>query len=225
MKLSKEEAILLESDPQAFLVRAYLSVFPNASIRKMEEVLKINRGKIYRVTANVTANVTADVTAKPLPPKGKLAERVTANVTANVTENVTDLTAKEPKKKEAGPTSKMRETFNEFYTQVTGESFYWSAKEMKALRDIYTKIEFSLKSKGRGCGTEDILSAFPGLLQCISDPWLIQHLSPSIISSKYNEIISSYRTRRIAPRTATEAKQEHISQLAQMRKAIEDGIK
>ena len=225
MKLSKEEAMLLESDPQAFLVRAYLSVFPNASIRKMEEVLKINRGKIYRVTANVTANVTADVTAKPLPPKGKLAERVTANVTANVTENVTDLTVKEPKKKEAGPTSKMRETFNEFYTQVTGESFYWSAKEMKALKDIYTKIEFSLKSKGRGCGTEDILSAFPGLLQCISDPWLIQHLSPSIISSKYNEIISSYRTRRIAPRTATEAKQEHISQLAQMRKAIEDGIK
>jgi|GEM_PF-1143770 hypothetical protein len=225
MRLSKEEIMLLESDPQAFLIKAYLSAFPNASIRKMEDVLKINRGKIYRVTANVTANVTADVTAKPLPPKGKLAERVTANVTANVTENVTDLTAKEPKKKEAGPTSKMRETFNEFYTQVTGESFYWSAKEMKALRDIYTKIEFSLKSKGRGCGTEDILSAFPGLLQCISDPWLIQHLSPSIISSKYNEIISSYRTRRIAPRTATEAKQEHISQLAQMRKAIEDGIK
>ena len=219
--------MLLESDPQAFLIKAYLSAFPNASIRKMEDVLKINRGKIYRVTANVTANVTADVTAKPLPPKGKLAERVTANVTANVTADVTDLTAKEPKKKEAGPTSKMRETFNEFYTQVTGESFFWSAKEMKALKDIYTKIEFSLKSKGRGCGTEDILSAFPGLLQCISDPWLIQHLSPSIISSKYNEIISSYRTRRIAPRprTATEAKQEHISQLAQMRKAIEDGIK
>ena len=213
--------MLLESDPQAFLIKAYLSAFPNASIRKMEDVLKINRGKIHRVTANVTA----DVTAKPLPPKGKLVERVTANVTANVTENVTDLTAKEPKKKEAGPTSKMRETFNEFYTQVTGESFYWSAKEMKALKDIYAKIEFSLKNKGRGYGTEDILLAFPGLLHCISDPWLIQHLSPSIISSKYNEIISSYRTRRIAPRTATEAKQEHISQLAQMRKAIEDGIK
>ena len=213
--------MLLESDPQAFLIKAYLSAFPNASIRKMADVLKINRGKIYRVTANVTENVTADVTAKPLPPKGKLAERVTANVT----ENVTDLTAKEPKKKEAGPTAKMREMFNEFYMQVTGECFYWSAKEMKALKDIYAKIEFSLKNKGRGYGTEDILLAFPGLLHCISDPWLIQHLSPSIISSKYNEIISSYRTRRIAPRTATEAKQEHISQLAQMRKAIEDGIK
>ena len=213
--------MLLESDPQAFLIKAYLSAFPNASIRKMADVLKINRGKIYRVTANGTENVTADVTAKPLPPKGKLAERVTANVT----ENVTDLTAKEPKKKEAGPTAKMREMFNEFYMQVTGECFYWSAKEMKALKDIYAKIEFSLKNKGRGYGTEDILLAFPGLLHCISDPWLIQHLSPSIISSKYNEIISSYRTRRIAPRTATEAKQEHISQLAQMRKAIEDGIK
>ena len=209
--------MLLESDPQAFLIKAYLSAFPNASIRKMEDVLKINRGKIYRVTVNVTANVTA----KPAPAKGKLAECVTASVTASVTSSP----AQDPEKNEASPTSRMREIFNEFYTQVTGESFYWSAKEMKALKDIYTKIEFSLKSKGRGYGTEDILLAFPRLLHCISDPWLIQHLSPSIISSKYNEIISSYRTRRIAPRTATEAKQEHISQLAQMRKAIEDGIK
>ena len=194
MKLSKEEAMLLESDPQAFLIKAYISAFPNASIRKMEDVLKINRGKIYRVTANVTASVT-------------------------------NSPAQESEKKEASPTSRMREIFNEFYMQVTGEGFYWSAKEMKALKDISAKIEFSLKNKGRGYGTEDILSAFPGLLHCISDPWLIQHLSPSIISSKYNEIISSYRTRRIAPRTATEAKQENLSQLAQMRKAIEDGIK
>lgn len=209
--------MLLESDPQAFLIKAYLSAFPNASIRKMEDVLKINRGKIHRVTANVTANVTA----KPAPAKGKLAECVTASVTAGVTNSL----AQDPEKKEASPTSRMREIFNEFYMQVTGEGFYWSAKEMKALKDISAKIEFSLKNKGRGYGTEDILLAFPGLLHCISDPWLIQHLSPSIISSKYNEIISSYRTRRIAPRTATEAKQEHISQLAQMRKAIEDGIK
>jgi hypothetical protein len=169
--------------------------------------------------------VTANVTAKPAPAKGKLAERVTASVTANVTENGVIPTAQKSEKKEASPTSRMREIFNEFYMQVTGESFYWSAKEMKALKDISAKIEFSLKNKGRGYGTEDILSAFPGLLHCISDPWLIQHLSPSIISSKYNEIISSYRTRRIAPRTATEAKQEHLSQLAQMRKEIEGGIK
>ena len=217
MKLSKEEAMLLESDPQAFLIKAYLSAFPNASIRKMEDVLKINRGKIYRVTANVTANVTA----KTAPAKVKLEERVTANVTASVTNSPTQ----ESEKKEASSTSRMRETFNEFYMQVTGESFYWSAKEMQALKDLYAKIEFSLKSKHRGYGTEDILAAFPGLLQCISDPWILQHLSPAIISSKYNEIISSYRTRRIAPRTATEAKQENLSQLAQMRKAIEDGIK
>nr|DAU00387.1 MAG TPA: hypothetical protein [Caudoviricetes sp.] len=217
MRLSKEEIMLLESDPQAFLIKAYLSAFPNASIRKMEDVLKINRGKIHRVTANVTANVTA----KPAPAKGKLAECVTASVTASVTNSP----AQDPEKKEASPTSRMREIFNEFYMQVTGEGFYWSAKEMKALKDISAKIEFSLKNKGRGYGTEDILSAFPGLLHCISDPWLIQHLSPSIISSKYNEIISSYRTRRIAPRTATEEKQERLSQLAQMREAIEGGIK
>lgn len=216
--------MLLESDPQAFLIKAYLSAFPNASIRHISEALSIPKTKVHRCLRG-TANGTANGTAKLAPAKGKLAERGTPFGTANGTVNGVIPTAQDPEKKEASPTSRMRETFNEFYTQVTGESFYWSAKEMKALKDISAKIEFSLRNKGRGSGTEDILSAFPGLLHCISDPWLIQHLSPSIISSKYNEIISSYRTRRIAPRTATEAKQEHLSQLAQMRKEIEGGIK
>ena len=216
--------MLLESDPQAFLIKAYLSAFPNASIRHISEALSIPKTKVHRCLRG-TANGTANGTAKLAPAKGKLAERGTPFGTANGTASVTNSPAQDPEKKEASPTSRMREIFNEFYMQVTGESFYWSAKEMKALKDISAKIEFSLKNKGRGYGKEDILSAFPGLLHCISDPWLIQHLSPSIISSKYNEIISSYRTRRIAPRTATEAKQEHLSQLAQMRNAIEGGIK
>ena len=216
--------MLLESDPQAFLIKAYTSAFPKASIRHISEALSIPKTKVHRClrgTASGTASGTANGTAKSAPAKGKLAERGTPFGTASGTNSP----AQEPEKKEASPTSGMREIFNEFYMQVTGEGFYWSAKEMKALKDISAKIEFSLKNKGRGYGTEDILSAFPGLLHCISDPWLIQHLSPSIISSKYNEIISSYRTRRIAPRTATEAKQENLSQLAQMRKEIEGGIK
>ena len=216
--------MLLESDPQTFLIKAYLSAFPNASIRHISEALSIPKTKVHRCLRG-TANGTANGTAKPAPAKGKLAERGTPFGTANGTANGVIPTAQDPEKKEASPTSRMREIFNEFYMQVTGEGFYWSAKEMKALKDISAKIEFSLRNKGRGSGTEDILSAFPGLLHCISDPWLIQHLSPSIISSKYNEIISSYRTRRIAPRTATEAKQENLSQLAQMRKEIEGGIK
>lgn len=216
--------MLLESDPQTFLIKAYLSAFPNASIRHISEALSIPKTKVHRCLRGI-ANGTANGTAKPATAKGKLAERGTPFGTASGTAIGVIPTAQETEKKEASPTSRMREIFNEFYMQVTGEGFYWSAKEMKALKDISAKIEFSLKNKGRGYGTGDILSAFPGLLHCISDPWLIQHLSPSIISSKYNEIISSYRTRRIAPRTATEAKQENLSQLAQMRKEIEGGIK
>lgn len=212
--------MLLESDPQAFLIKAYTSAFPKASIRHISEALSIPKTKVHRCIRG-TASGTANGTAKSAPAKGKLAERGTPFGTASGTNSP----AQESEKKEASTISRMREIFNEFYMQVTGESFYWSAKEMKALKDISAKIEFSLKSKGRGYGTGDVISAFPGLLHCISDPWLIQHLSPSIISSKYNEIISSYRTRRIAPKTATEAKQERLSQLAQMRKAIEGGIK
>ena len=220
--------MLLESDPQAFLIKAYLSAFPNASIRHISEALSIPKTKVHRClrgTANGTPFGTANGTAKAAPPKGKPAECGTPFGTANGTANGTLQTPKSGAEKAPSLSTRMRDVFNEFYSQVTGEEFYWSAREMKALKDISTKIVFSLKSKGRCSEAGDVLSAFPQFLMCISDPWIIQHLSPSIISSKYNEIITSYRTRQIAPRNATEEKREHLSQLAQMRKAIEDGLK
>lgn len=196
MKLTKEDIALLDKDPKAFLVQAYLSAFPNASIRQMEERLKINRGKIHRVTANVTANVTA----KPLQIKGKPAERVTADVTANVT-----------------LTSLLKPLFEaSFMERSGGMAFVWSVKEMAGLKGLGKQIAFSLKSKGRPNDDNSVANAFPSFLDSIHDPWILGHFSPSIINSKYNEIIASYNQRQRTP-SPTDAKQRATDALEALR--------
>lgn len=196
MKLTKEDIALLDKDPKAFLVQAYLSAFPNASIRQMEERLKINRGKIHRVTANVTANVTA----KPLQIKGKPAERVTADVTANVT-----------------LTSLLKPLFEaSFMERSGGMAFVWSVKEMAGLKGLGKQIAFSLKSKGRPDDDNSVANAFPTFLDSIHDPWILGHFSPSIINSKYNEIIASYNQRKRTPSPA-DAKQRATDVLEVLR--------
>ena len=196
MKLTKEDIALLDKDPKAFLVQAYLSAFPNASIRQMEERLKINRGKIHRVTANVTANVTA----KPLQIKGKPAERVTADVTANVT-----------------LTSLLKPLFEaSFMERSGGMAFVWSVKEMAGLKGLGKQIAFSLKSKGRPDDDNSVANAFPTFLDSIHDPWILGHFSPSIINSKYNEIIASYNQRQRTP-SPTDAKQRATDALEALR--------
>lgn len=192
MKLTKEDIALLDKDPQAFLVQAYLSAFPNASIRQMEERLKINRGKIHRVTASVTA--------KPLQTKGKLAERVTASVTANVT-----------------LTSLLKPLFEaSFMERSGGMAFVWNAKEMAGLKGLGKQIAFSLKSKGRPDDDNSVANAFPTFLDSIHDPWILGHFSPSIINSKYNEIIASYNQRQRTP-SPTDAKQRATDALEALR--------
>lgn len=197
MKLTKEDIALLDKDPKGFLVRAYKSAYPDMSVREVAKKVGVSHMTAQRV---VTANVTANVTAKPLQIKGKPAERVTANVTANVT-----------------LTSLLKPLFEaSFMERSGGMAFVWSAKEMSGLKGLGKQIAFSLKSKGRPDDDNSVVNAFPTFLDSIHDPWILGHFSPSIINSKYNEIIASYNQRQRTP-SPTDAKQRATDALEALR--------
>lgn len=197
MKLTKEDIALLDKDPKGFLVRAYKSAYPDMSVREVAKKVGVSHMTAQRV---VTANVTANVTAKPLQIKGKPAERVTANVTANVT-----------------LTSLLKPLFEaSFMERSGGMAFVWSAKEMAGLKGLGKQIAFSLKSKGRPDDDNSVANAFPAFLDSIHDPWILGHFSPSIINSKYNEIIASYNQRQRAP-SPTDAKKRATDALEALR--------
>ena len=78
--------------------------------------------------------------------------------------------------------------------------FVWSAKEMKSLMDFGEKLRESIKAKDNPHDDEHIASALPIFLSKIDDPWVLSHLSPSILNSKYNELISHISRQRTLTR-------------------------
>ena len=196
MKLTKDEVALLDKDPKGLLVRAYRQHFPEMSTREVAKRVGLSKTQVHRIlagdgTPDGTPNGTADGTAKPAPPKGKLAKRGTPDGTPDGTPNGT---------KRPTLTALLKPIFESFFKSKTNMDFVWCAKEMKSLKDFGEKLRASIKAKDNPHDDEHIASALPIFLSKIDDPWVLSHLSPSILNSKYNELISHISRQRTLTR-------------------------
>ena len=196
MKLTKDEVALLDKDPKGLLVRAYRQHFPEMSTREVAKRVGLSKTQVHRIfaqdgTPDGTPNGTADGTAKPAPPKGKLAKRGTPDGTPDGTPNGT---------KRPTLTALLKPIFESFFKSRTNMDFVWCAKEMKSLKDFGEKLRASIKAKDNPHDDEHIASALPIFLSKIDDPWVLSHLSPSILNSKYNELISHISRQRTLTR-------------------------
>lgn len=192
MKLTKDEVALLDKDPKGLLVRAYKLHYPEMSTREVAKRVGLSKTQVHRIFAqDGTPNGTADGTAKPAPPKGKLAKRGTPDGTPDGTPNGT---------KRITLTALLKPIFESFFKSRTNMDFVWCAKEMKSLKDFGEKLRASIKAKGNPHDDEHIASALPIFLSKIDDPWVLSHLSPSILNSKYNELISHISRQRTLTR-------------------------
>lgn len=192
MKLTKDEVALLDKDPKGLLVRAYKLHYPEMSTREVAKRVGLSKTQVHRIFAQDGApNGTPNGTAKPAPQKGKLAKRGTPDGTPNGTADGT-----------ARPTltALLKPIFESFFKSRTNMDFVWSAKEMKSLKDFGEKLRASIKAKDNPHDDEHIASALPIFLSKIDDPWVLSHLSPSILNSKYNELISHISRQRTLTR-------------------------
>lgn len=184
MKLTKDEVALLDKDPKGLLVRAYKLYYPEMSTREVAKRVGLSHTKVHQI-------FTAGFTAKPAPPKGKQGIPFTAEFTAGDTKGT---------KKEPTLTALLKPIFESFFKSKTNMDFVWSAKEMKNLKDFGEKLRASIKAKDNPHDDEHIASALPVFLSKIDDPWVLSHLSPSILNSKYNELISHISRQRTLTR-------------------------
>ena len=196
MKLTKDEVALLDKDPKGLLVRAYRQHFPEMSTREVAKRVGLSKTQVHRIlagdgTPDGTPNGTVDGTAKPAPPKGKLAKRGTPDGTPNGTVDGTKLPTL---------TALLKPIFESFFKSRTNMDFVWSPKEMKSLKDFGEKLRASIKAKNNPHDDEHIASALPIFLSKVDDPWVLSHLSPSILNSKYNELISHISRQRTLTR-------------------------
>ena len=192
MKLTKDEVALLDKDPKGLLVRAYKLHYPDMSTREVAKRVGLSHTKVHQI---FTAGFTAGFTAKSAPPKGKQGIPFTPEFTPEFTAGDTKGTKKEPTL-----TTLLKPIFESFFKSRTNMDFVWSAKEMKSLKDFGEKLRASIKAKDNPHDDEHIASALPIFLSKIDDPWVLSHLSPSILNSKYNELISHISRQRTLTR-------------------------
>ena len=221
MKLSKEDIALLDADPRAFLVTAYFAAHPDSTTRAAAAKLGLSETSVRRKfgAKSGARNGAESGAAKPACAKGSLVVGGAKSGARNGAESGAKITSL---------TSLLKPIFEARYREHTrdrenpdGFEFMWSAKEMKALKDLGRKIAVTLESKGSPNGDEDVAKAFPLFLGCITDPWILSHFSPSIINSKYNDIISSYSQRKRGIRGASEKRAANADALAEMRAAAD----
>ena len=163
--------------------------------------MKLSREDIALLDTDVKAFVVRALrTAHPELSTREIGERagishtqvrrlVGGNVPANVPADVPAKTAKSPTL-----TSLLKPHFDSFFFGRTNMDFVWSAREMRALKDLGGKLRSAMKAKGNPDSDEDIAEAFPMFLAIIRDQWILDHLSPSTLNSKYNEIIATHKS-------------------------------
>lgn len=104
-------------------------------------------------------------------------------------------------------------TFGEFYQmRCGGEEYSWEKKDFPAIGRLVDNIIKSRKDKGLDATDPiQVVDAFKYFLNSIEDTWILEHLSVTIISSKYNELISQiYNKYNNNGQRISRAKQEQL---------------
>ena len=85
-----------------------------------------------------------------------------------------------------------KEIFINFYnSKVPGSSYYWEAKDSGQMTNLLKQLKHSLDCTELPCTDERLIDKLKEFLNSIKDIWILNHLSVSTISSRYNEIIAS----------------------------------
>jgi len=100
---------------------------------------------------------------------------------------------KERKNKVKENSTVYKEKFDEIYHHKFKEPFYWKPKEVVGIKGIVSQLQFNMKAKQIETDQENTLNSFTVFINNIKDKWVLEHFSPSIINSKFNEIVSSIR--------------------------------
>lgn len=89
----------------------------------------------------------------------------------------------------------MIEIFHTYYLREKGIKFIWDAKHNKQIDVIYQKLFATCKESNDNVDDGTILLLFNKMLVNLekADKWIYENVSPALISSKFNELVSKIR--------------------------------
>jgi len=91
-----------------------------------------------------------------------------------------------------------KQSFIDKYESISGQEFYWRAKDSVAINSLITQTKFAYTTSGTPQPTdEQMLDGINAILnRALTDPWMKDNFEPSIISSKFNILKSKYYGKR-----------------------------
>lgn len=89
----------------------------------------------------------------------------------------------------------MIEAFHSWYEKEKGVKFIWDVKQTKQIDIIYEKLVKSCEFNYINATNDTIMHLFDKLLEHLkqADKWIYENVSPALISSKFNELVSKIR--------------------------------
>lgn len=128
-------------------------------------------------------------------------EQLSSSITSSITslDNISEPDKSDSVLKEKSLQTILKEKFEDYYKKNKTESYYYQAKDAAQLKQIITKVKFSIKEKkGKKHKVEnlEIIEAWDYILSKIkgSDSWVYDNLSIPTINTKFNELVSKIRS-------------------------------
>lgn len=99
-----------------------------------------------------------------------------------------------PKKKKEVLHGPCKEMFLEYYSENKKSEYYWVVKDATALNQIIKKI----RSLDKDLSNDSVMAGFEKLITSVKiyDSWIYENLSPSLLNSKFNELIEKIKADR-----------------------------
>ena len=154
---------------------------------------------VFNIFSNAVANALKEKESikeeEKFFPQTPLQKEKENNKEKELPNGVSGKKAAEKKKPKKDPAlgEKARLAFVEYYDglSISDEPYYWTAKDAGQIKQLLDKIRFSRKSRGLDIDDDSMIFALNAFLNSISDQWILQHLEPATINSKYNEIVAN----------------------------------
>lgn len=101
---------------------------------------------------------------------------------------------------------KARVMFEDYYRDLFGNVYYWTAKDAGGMKQLLKKIEFNRSQKDPPLPNDEksLLDALLALLRSIKDGWVYEHFSVTNINSQFNEIVANAKTRQYGKQASTD---------------------
>jgi hypothetical protein len=86
--------------------------------------------------------------------------------------------------------TEVKNIFESKYFEIKDERYYWTAKDAANCKQLINKVKFIIKSREKPLTDENVINSVAHLIE-LTNGWVRDNLSMSILNSKFNEIIAN----------------------------------